>query len=298
MTEQQATEATEAAEVAVEAVEADTTPQDTTEPVGPEAEAAEPQSAPVKNWSDDDEQEARLFGWKSPDEWKGEKPAGYIDDPKEFLGRVERSRIFQTMQQKMSEQERKLAAMNDKALERQKADYEAQMRQISARQRQAVEEADTETWDRLERQKADLARQAPQEGPANSQAEGPAPEVAQYREQNDWAKDPVLWAEAVQAVNVGLQTGVVTANDAESQIRYAERVVKTKYPHLFSTPKPKPQPQKVDAGGLAGGPKSGRNQFDKLPSEARDAFSRFVKRGVYADTKESREKYAREYNDS
>src|SRR6056297_2062419 len=214
MTEQQQ----DAAEHVTETVDADAVDHDATEGVGapseavsePDAAPAEP-AAPVKNWSDDDEQEARLFGWKSPDEWKGEKPAGYIDDPKEFLGRVERSRIFQTMQDKMSEQERKLAAMNDKALERQRADYETQMRRITQLQRKAVEDADTDAYDNLERHRQELSKNAPQPEQLQQPQAAP-PEVEQFRKSNDWAKDPVLWAEAVQAVDLGLRSGAITDN--------------------------------------------------------------------------------------
>ena len=264
----------------------------TEETEAPEAVEVET-SQPVKDWADEDESEAKLFGWKAPDQWQGEKPEGYIDNPKEYLDRVQRSRIFQTMQEKMAEQERKLAAMNDKALERQKADYDRQLAQIAQRQRQAVEEADTETFDRLERQKSELAKQAP---------EAPKPqapqEVVQFREANAWAKDPVLWNEAIEAVDVGLSQGLVQSDDPAGQLQFAERTILAKYPHLKPQEAPKPKRQMVDSGGLAGGAPSGRAAFDKLPADAKSTFQRFVSKGIYEDTAKDKEEYAREYNNA
>jgi hypothetical protein len=46
-------------------------------------------------------EEARLFGWKAPEEWVGDKPAGYIDDPKRYLDRIKDSRIFKTLNEQL-----------------------------------------------------------------------------------------------------------------------------------------------------------------------------------------------------
>lgn len=250
----------------------------------------------AKAWTPEDEEEARLFGWKSPNEWQGEKPPGYIDNPQDFLGRVKRSRIFQTMEEKMSEQERKLAAMNDQALERQRREYEGRMQALTARQRRAVEEADTETWDKLEKQRQQMMQDAPQ--PDQPQRQEPPAEVAEYQKANDWAKDPVLWREAVEVVNVGLESGAVRGDDPKGQLEFAERTMRAKYPHMFQQAKPQ-QRQRVDGGGLgSGSPAGGRSTFDKLPGDAKSAFERFVSRGVFSDTKKDREEYAREYNNA
>ena len=129
--------------------------------------------------------------------------------------------------------------------------------------------------------------------PQPEQPQGPAREVVEYQQQNDWAKDPVLWQEAIQAVNYGLSSGALQTPDPKAQLEFAERTMRAKYPHLFQAPAPR---QRVDGGGLASGPAAGRSAFDKLPSEAKAAFERFVKQGVFANTKKDREEYASDYN--
>lgn len=259
----------------------------------PEAIEAEEQDAPpAKSWSDDDESEARLFGWKAPEEWQGEKPAGYIDNPSEYMQRVERSRIFQTMTQKNADLERKLGAMNEKALERQRQEYESRMQALTQMQRRAVDEADTAAYDRAEQAKVALQREQQQ----HQAPQGPAQEVVQYREANEWTRNPVLWHEATEAVNVALQHGIVQTNDPKTQIEYAEQVIRTKYPHLFNAQSKAAPRQKVDGGGLAAGPARSGGAFEKLPAEAKHAFERQMKQGIWSDSKKDREEYAREYN--
>lgn len=261
-----------------------------------EPEAAAP--APAQEWNAEDEEEARLFGWKPKAEWVGDLPPGYIEKPEEYLDRVKRSRIFKTMQDKLTEQERKLGTMSERALERQKAQYEAQLQDISAKQRRAVEEADTETWDALERQKADLQKNAPQPEAPQQQAD---PYLTEYRqtEQGAWTNNPVLMKTGVDLINANpVVNGVpIMAQDAKAQVAYAEQELRKMYPAYFpSAAKPKPR-QNVDAGGLASGaPSAGRSAFEKLPSDAKQAFKRFVERGVYEDSKKDREDYANEYN--
>jgi hypothetical protein len=47
-----------------------------------------------------------------------------------------------------------------------------------------------------------------------------------------------------------------------------------------------------------GGGNSSAGAFDKLPKQAKDAYLRFVERGVYdKDTKENRAQYAEDYNE-
>jgi hypothetical protein len=103
-----------------------------------------------------------------------------------------------------------------------------------------------------------------------------------------------LWGEAVQAVNYGMQTGAVGA-DPEAQIKFAEQMMRQKYPHLFQ-PKEKPvtRPAPVEAGGLAARPATAG--FNALPQEARSAFSRFVNEGLFKDNDEGRKAFMEMYN--
>lgn len=248
-------------------------------------------------WTADDETEARAFGWKPATEWQGEKPPGLVESPVEWMERVKRSKTFSAMEDRLkayeaqsAETARKTAALNEMALKRQREDFERQLAQITAGQRAAVAAQDTEAFDRLESQRAKLVTQAQEPPP-------PDQEVVAYRAQNEWTKNPTLWAEAIQAVNVGLASGVQFTN-AKEQIEFAESSLRLKYPHLFTakeTPKVA-RPVAVDGGGLA--TKQASNGFSALPSDARNAFARFVKEGLYPDSDAGRKQFMEDYSNA
>lgn len=260
--------------------------------------APEPVQAPVKEWTDEDEEEARLFGWKAPEEWAGEKPAGYIDKPTDFLTRVQRSRIFRTMQDKLAETEAKQAkldAMNQKALERQRAQYETRLSDITKEQRRAVDDADTDRFDALEEERQGLSKQL--SAPAEVEAPQADPYVEQYvaSEQGAWTQNPVLRKTGYDLIQ---GNPAILAMPAAKQLEYAEAEVRKMFPAYFpSTEKPKPAPRAtVDGGGLAGGAPKTASAFAKLPPDVKAHFARFVKDGIFQDNKTDQEEYAREYN--
>lgn len=268
-------------------------------------EADEPAAPPPKQWDDETEQEARLFGWKPSDEWVGEKPAGYIESPEEYLERVQRSRIFKTMQDKISEQERafqentrRMQAMQERALQKQRDEIEARDRMLQAAQRKAVDEADTEQWERLEQQRV-ANWKAREELAQPQEPEGPAapPDVQEYAnsEQGQWLKNPVLARTAAQLVDGNPAALQMTP---KQQIEYAEAEIRRMYPAYFpqeeKQEKPKPA-ARVDGGGLATGAAGNKTQFGKLPADAKQQFQKFVEQGVFENTKADQEEYAREY---
>lgn len=270
------------------------------EAVAETPEAVETPDVPqAPQWSQEDVEEAKLFGWKAPEEWQGEKPEGYIDDPSDFLARVQRSRIFKTMQEKLErtetaaqEQSRKLEAMNRMALERQREMHERALAEVRARRDQAAEDGDIDAYKRHVAQEQEIAKAAPQ--PVQAQHE-PPPEVVAYTSSEDgqWLKDPVLYAAAYDAIE---RNRAIQAAPPMGQIEYAKAQVRMMFPDKFKTPTPPAPKATVDPGGMAPAIGGQRSEYDKLPASAKSTFQRFVKEGLFTDNKEGREKYAAEYN--
>lgn len=263
---------------------------------GQEPEAAEvseqEDEPPVKDWPDSDEEEARMLGWKDPSEWQGEKPPGYIDNPTAYLDRLQRSTPFRKMQEATDRKVRKLEsaleAGNKRQLERQQREHEAELNRIRLGQRQAVENADTDEFDRLEKERETLA---PPE-PIIEEPQGDKTEA--YHEEHPWLTDPIMRSHGFNVVNDALLKGILQPDDTEGQIKYAATQVQKYFPHLFETEKPKPAPKpKLDGGGLAGGKK--KEGFDSLPKDVKDTFMRQVKKGTFENTKDDREFYYNEY---
>lgn len=282
----------EAEEVVVQDGQEDQTDtQDGQEPEGSTGERA---------WSSEAEEEARVLGWKAPDEWQGEKPAGYIDNPEEYLQRLERLTPFRKARElheadkaAWEDRFRRLERMQETAMNRMKADYEAKMQEIQAGKMRAVEEADTEAYRNLTQQEQALAKQHREMQDAPAQPSGPPPEVTQYVQQNAWTKNPLLWKAAIEAVDLNPEVQKKTPGE---QLAYAEEQVRQIYPHLFEQPKAKQQRQMVDGGGLAGGMR--KSEFDKLPSEAKQQFQKFVEQGLFSNDDAGKKDYVNAYNEA
>ena len=250
-----------------------------------EASPAPEQPAPIS----ESEQEARLWGWKAPHEWEGEKPAGYIADPERYVDRLKGSRLFKTFEQRMEETVNRIDTVYQRAIDRERKDWATKMAELQAQQRKAVETADVQEYERIEAQKRALQPPAPVQPnvPQINQAA-----VQDYIARNDWAKDPTLRTEGALAIDAAMKTGVRFRDETE-QLQYAESVMRRKYPHMFQAAQP-PR-QRVDAGGLAGGA-VGAGKFDKLPNEAKAAFRKMVAQGLFTDDAKGRAQYLEDYD--
>lgn len=264
------------------------------------AEVVESPEAPAApEWSADDVTEAKFFGWKSPDEWAGEKPTGYIDDPRRYMERAQSFKPFKASQEKLEKLEaettdrlRRLEAASDRALNAQRAQFDRDIASITAAKLQAVETADVARYGALERQEAQLRAPEPVEAPR-----GPDPTViAEYEARNEWVRDPALRREGEIAIDAAHRMGMALP-DTASQLAYAESVMKRKYPHMFAAKDAAPRAapvNRVDGGGLGIG--AGRvDTFAKLPSEAQAQFKRFVAQGLFTNDEAGRKQYADDY---
>lgn len=273
---------------------------------GLEPEAVEPVEAvdppePIKDWSDDEEFEARALGWKPKDEWKGEAPPGFIDNPRAYLDRAETFGPFRKLRERterLEEHLRKVESVAAKQVERaqQQAEQEYQRRleAINAQKRKAAEEGDLEAYDKWNAAEQRLERPRPE---AVEPVAPQDPITPDLREKHKWVTDPYLRHQGAQLVDQGFRSGELPKGaSAQEQAEYAETRLKSYFPHIFNPPKkdpPKPSP--VEAGGVA---QAARGGFASLPKEAKDAFKRLVAQGVFKDTDEDRKFYHDEYNAS
>lgn len=251
--------------------------------------------APAPEWTEEDKEAAKMLGWKDPDEWEGEKPEGFIDDPRRFLERAESFGPFRKLKEQMEAQGeslRKIESVTAKAVERareqEKQRYEAEIAAIREGQRRAVEEADTEAFDKLEERRGKIA--PPDDEPEVDAAHDLTPFVKDHA----WLNDPVLKNQGGLLVQQALDRGEVKPHDTAAQVAYAAEKLATYYPHMFGgQPKPKPAASPVAGDVIA--PSRKKTGFDSLPSDAKSAFASQVKQGIFADNAEDKEFFYNEY---
>lgn len=275
--------------------------EDDVEEIDAGQEAEQDNQPPARDWSEDDEAEARVYGWKSPDEWKGDRPEGFIEDPREF---IDNSPVARKAKERERERERKteerfakLENVYQEAMKQQREAHKAQLEDIKAQQRKAVEEGDVEAYDRLTQQ-AEKLGQAPSEEKSGDKADNGAAwekPLQEFAANNDWfTNDPVMRAAAERIHVEALEKGIT---DPDTNLAHVKRKMQDYFPDKFETEKPKRKKSAVEGEGLAlgGGKKDG---FESLDKEAKSAFKMMVSEGIFEDTAEGRQKYYDLYRDA
>ena len=234
---------------------------------------------------------AQKYGWKSPDDWKGDPPEGGHLSPEEYLGRphvqvrIQNDEIeslkrdLTEVKETSAQQIENMRKMAEDAATRRREAHQAEIDRLNREMRGAASEADTDRYDELakERDAAVEARDAVQEAqPAVD------PEVATWRAKNPWFEtDLYAQSEAVEvAGRIANRGGTI-----QQQFDAVDRHMRRNFPELFEAEE-KPQRQtKVDGGGLASitGPKS---EFDKLGPEEQAQAKSDVAEGLYKDVEE------------
>lgn len=237
--------------------------------------------------------EAKKWGWKPPEEWHGDPPPRGFQDPDEFLEtpRVQNRILttkFDSLQASMDGRISKIQQMaeeaNKREIEQLKANHERTIAEIRAAQRDAVETGDVEEFDR----QADRLKEAQEKAPA-VKTEAPTDDAGlraaqqKFASENPWFNtDPI--AAAVARTAAGQAGGT-----PENQFKAAVEAVHKRFPEYAPQ---KPKVNKVDGGGLGGGPAK-KSHKDKLPPEAKADGERYIKRGLFKDMDE----YAASYFD-
>lgn len=244
------------------------------------------------------EERAAGLGWKSPDEWKGEKPKGYIDDPARFvewaenLGPVKKMMESQAAElTRIKEEQRRTEAAVLRQVERERAQYQANLKAIQAAKAQAHNTGDIDSYVALDRQESQIRAQA--EAP---EAPPEAEISAKDREEFDmWVANNSDWfgpnldkeksEAAVAAYAEAERRGISTV---KGRLAFVDKQIAAKAP-----PKEPPVARFETALGAGGG---GQSAFSKLPKDAKDQFKRFVVKGIFADSDADRKQYAEDYN--
>jgi hypothetical protein len=255
----------------------------------PQAAPDAPAQAPA--WNPELETEARALGWKSPDEWQGDIPAGYIDNPERYLQRAESFTPFKKLKERLDE----VARMSEKTQEALSKTFQREMQtrmaQLQEQKVKAVEVGDVAEFQRLEKQQAELSKEAaPQAKPQDAVPPDHRSAIDQWRVGKDWfQKDKVRTTAAVEFYGEAQQQGL---SDPKAILAYVDQ----KMAGTFADLAPKAALSAPVEAGLTFGGNAVASGFEKLPKDAKDAFQRFVKQGLFQDTKEGRAAYAEDYN--
>ena len=227
------------------------------------------------------EEKARRMGWVPKDDFRGDD-AKWVDAER-FVERGENE--LPIMRERMKKLDKTIVSLNSRIqsmnstfgeyqTRQQKLEeraYQRAMKDITDRQRKAVESGDTTAFDAAEKEKLDLEPPAAASGPAKPE------ENTDYQEwvaENDW----YLKDKEMQAYAATVSTYVQTRDglpDGKALYDAVKEEVKLRFPDKFEN-KNRQRPTPVVGGGDPPPPKGGKT-FDDLPKEAKAQCLRFMK---------------------
>lgn len=252
-------------------------------------EQEQEQQAPEVN---EIEEKARRMGWKPQDEYKGD-PNRWTDA--ESFVKVGEERIpvmkenYRKLEDNYKSLEQKVKAQEDYQKHMAKVQYDRAMKDLKAEQMVAVEEADTEKYQKLEQQREQI-----QSDYSPKQAEPPRPpdEVANWMARNTWYQNPTLAAKAAEIENKILQEEAFKISDDPfyQPINTAERLEEVSK-RIRTEFRKEPQ-RKLPAveGAKAESSRKAAKTYNDLPAEAKDACNAYVSKGIL-----SRDEYVKDY---
>lgn len=249
----------------------------------------------------DYEERAKSVGWTPKEEFRGD-PEKWVD-AETFVKRAEHSmpilranneKLYGTVETLKTEIQDMKSTFSEfseyhkkQTQEAEKRGYEKARREILAKQKEAVADADTAAWERLEQEKIQLDQdfQKVQQAPAQ-QTQQPAqqsagdPDFSAWAQKNTWyLDDPESKMEAdalapyVRAKHPDL-TGQAFYDKVAEQVR-------KNMPHKFEN-QSREAPSTVvdDQVAPSGGTRKQARNYNNLPAEAKAACERFVAQGL------------------
>ena len=240
------------------------------------------------------EERARLQGWVPKDEFRGDpdkwKTAEDFLEWGEKIVPIQKERTV-ALESKLDQaigDIKKLTQTQANLLKLQKTTseraYKKAVRDIQARQRQAVEDRDTATYDALEQERESLDEQNTEQAPEQYDENNPHPEFTKWTQKNMWygngdGKDIELtaFANGIADAVANERTDLVGTPGFYDEIT---RRVQKAFPDRFRT---KSRPPETEGTGDGEGndlklPKG--KSYKNLPADAKAACDDFVTQGL------------------
>lgn len=226
------------------------------------------------------ETKAKSMGWVPQDEFRGDKSRWVDADKFIEIGESkmpvmrERNEALhgQIQEMKASVEELKQHFKQQLELtEKQARDkYGKAIAELKSKQRQAVQEGDTDEYDRIEREIATSRPPEPAKPVQN-------PVFDSWLHDNSWYQadsDMRRYADYVGADLASKRPGMTH----QEILAEATREVKTRFPEKFGNPN-RQQPSDVFSGSDSPPAAKGKRSFADLPQDAKAACNKFVKQG-------------------
>ena len=237
---------------------------------------------------------AEELGWRPKEEWTGDDK-NWIE-PERFIERNERLKDradgiakaeITRLNGQIAELKSTLEGFKEHYTKAEQTAYNRAIKDLKAQQRKAVEEGDTDAFDRVDAEIADLTKEVETKETAKKTKPEDDPEFRAWQDENSWyGEDIARTVFANQAAEViGSRPGAPTGRKFFDAVAEA---VKAEYPEKFQNPRRKNASTVEGAGEVI--QKKGGKSYADLPAEAKAACDNFVKQGLL-----TREEYVKDF---
>lgn len=243
----------------------------------------------------DYEAKAASLGWVPEDEWRGD-PDKWID-ARSFVEKGEQ--VVPILRENNRKLEREIADLKknmNSFVEHQRKvterEIESRIKALKAEKKDAMTDLD---HDRVMQIDEDLAELSEEKKAVSAASPKPVadPAIIDFVERNQWFNTNAEMRSDAVALSNAFRHANPNA-DIAAELAYVEKKMRKEYPEAFGQAQRREPPQSVEGGG--GGRGNGkRTSYSDLPQDAVSEFKGFVRMGAFKDTKEDRDKYAREY---
>ena len=252
-----------------------------------ETEEQEEQEESASGPTDEDLAKAARLGWVPKDKYRGD-PKRWVDAD-EFIRRGETE--LPILRERLRKQDDTIAEMQSTFKEFKEyhtktvqAQYQKAVRELTAKQLEAVETADVAAFERVQKEMADLQKDF--ETPKTPETPAPNPVFVEWQSKNDWyGKDKEASAYA-DLIAPGFER-VATPGSPEFFEAIANEV-KLRFPQKFSNPQ-RNAPPAVEGGSVSAS-RGKKKTYADLPYSAKAACDKYVKNGLT-----TREQYVADY---
>ncbi len=243
----------------------------------------------------DVEAKARRTGWRPKEEFDG--PAEKWVPADEFVKRGEtNAATVKQLEKLLDKANTEIAGMKETFSEFRdyhtktvQSQYQRAMKDLEARQTQAIEDGDVEGAKAATREITDLTKEMAdkpaQKQPAEADTKAAAKAVKDFQAANPWFGEDDAMTGAAERIAAKLQRQGMT--DPEEQLAEVAKRIRAEFPHKFENPRRK---EAAAVEGTQGAARKNGKTFNDLPPEAKAMCAKFEKQGLL-----KRDDYVRDY---
>ena len=242
------------------------------------------------------EERARQMGWTEREDFRG-NPDNWVD-AETFVSRADTSLpiakgTIKRLEGELAGVKQTLAEFSEFYKGAEKRAYDRALKDLQAREIEAVEEGDTDKFKKVRDEYNNLIKDHPMAGGQGKPASGPVDNqtiIQEWIAQNEWYSENEEMFEYANKMDkfLGMKN---QGKDPREHMASVLEAVKKKFPDYFGNGSAKRSaPSMVDSGGDAAPPNSGKRGYSNLPQWAKEQCDRFVKDKVL-----TREQYCKDF---